>query len=79
MGDENPSNGACDGSLEVLGEPATSVEPGEGSLDDPSTRQDLEALGGIGSFDDLKGPAPEFGHGVLQLIAGVGAVSKDVT
>ena len=79
MGDEDPSNGAFDGSLEVLGEPATSVEPGKGSLDDPSTRQNLEAPGGIGSFDDLKSPAPEFAHGLLQLVASIGAVSKDVT
>jgi hypothetical protein len=27
MGDEDPCNGACDGGLEVLGEPAASIEP----------------------------------------------------
>jgi hypothetical protein len=41
----SPRNGTCDGGLEVLGEPAASVEPGEGSLDHPSTRQNLEAFG----------------------------------
>ena len=38
MGDEDPGNGACDGGLEFLGEPAASVEPCERSLDNPSTR-----------------------------------------
>ena len=78
MGDEDPGNGACDGALEILGEPAASVEPGEGSLDNPSTRQNLEAVGGIGSFDDLKSVAPECGQGLLELVAGIGTISKNV-
>ena len=78
MGDENPGNRACDGGLEVFGEPAASVEPCERSLDNPSTRQNLEAFRGIGSFDDFKSPGSEFGQGVLELVARIGAVSKDV-
>ena len=78
MGDEDPCNGACDGGLEVLGEPAASIEPCERSLDNPSARQNLEAFRGIGSFDDFKGPGSEFGQGVLQLVTRIGAVSEDV-
>ena len=78
MGDEDPGNGTCDGGLEVLGKPAASIEPCERSLDNPSTRQNLEAFRGIGSFDDFKGPGPEFGQGVFQLVARIGAVSEDV-
>ena len=78
MGDENPGNRACDGGLEVFGEPAASVEPCECSLDNPSTRQNLEAFRGIGSFDDFKSPGSEFGQGVLELVARIGAVSEDV-
>ncbi len=37
----------------VLGEAPTSVEPGDGAFDDPALWQDVEALGGIGPFDDL--------------------------
>jgi hypothetical protein len=47
MGNEDPGNGTCDGGLEVLGEPAASVEPGEGSFDDPSTRQDTLPMAGM--------------------------------
>ena len=54
------------------------VEPCERSLDNPSTRQNLETFRGIGSFDDFKGPGPEFRQGVLELVARIGAVSEDV-
>ena len=37
----------------VLDEPSASAEPCEGLLDDPSLRQDEEALGLIGTLDDF--------------------------
>ena len=37
----------------VLGETAAAVEPGEGSFDDPTAWQNLEAFGCIGAFDDF--------------------------
>ena len=39
--------------LPILGQPAASVEPGDGSLDDPALRDDYEPLGRIGALDDL--------------------------
>jgi hypothetical protein len=39
--------------LEVFGEPVAAAEPSESSLDDPSFRQDLKALGSIGPLDDF--------------------------
>jgi hypothetical protein len=44
-----------DSLLEVLGEAAISVEPRQRPLDDPTAREDNEALGRIGPFDDLDG------------------------
>ena len=38
--------------LPVLGQPAASVQPGDGALDDPALGQDDE-LAGVGSLDDL--------------------------
>jgi hypothetical protein len=78
VGDEDPGIRACDCGLEVFGEPAATVEPGEGSFDDPTARQDLEALGGVGSFDDLKRPVPDFGHGLFELVASISPVGEDV-
>ena len=37
----------------ILGEPAAASEPREGAFHDPSARQDFEALGSVGSLDDL--------------------------
>jgi len=39
--------------LPVLGQPAASVQPGDGAFDDPAFRQHDEAFGPVGSFDDL--------------------------
>src|ERR1035438_5704059 len=36
----------------VLGKPAATIEPRNGALDDPSTRQNDEAFGPIGTLDD---------------------------
>src|ERR1039458_7658633 len=37
----------------VLGKPAATIEPRNGALDDPSTRQNDEAFGPIGALDDF--------------------------
>ena len=39
--------------FEILGEPATPIEPSEGALDYPAARQDDKAAGGVGTLDDL--------------------------
>ena len=78
MGDEDPSLGGGDGFLPVLGQAAASSQPCEGSFDDPSARQDLEALGGIGSLDDLDPPVAGAPQRLPQLRAGVAAVGEDV-
>ena len=63
MGDEEPGGCAGDGGLEVLGETATAAEPGEGALDDPSSRQELEAFDAGRTLDDLDGPRAAIGDG----------------
>src|SRR5665647_3638641 len=37
----------------VFGKPAATIEPRNGALDDPSTRQNDEAFGPIGTLDDF--------------------------
>ena len=78
VGDEDPGDGAFDGCLEVLGQPAATIEPGEGAFDHPTARQQHEAFGGIASSDDLDGPLPQFCECVFQLVASIAAIGKDV-
>ena len=42
------------------------------------TTQHLEALCGVGALDDLHCPASQRGQGLLQLVAGIAAIRKDV-
>jgi len=39
--------------FKIFGKATAAIEPGEGSLDDPSARQDHKARRGIRSLDDL--------------------------
>ena len=52
------------------------LEGREEALDDLAARQDLEAFGGVGSFDDLQGPAAERGEGALELGAAYAPSAK---
>ncbi len=76
MSDEYPGHGAFDGGFEILGEPPASSEPGEGSFNHPSAGQQREALGGVGTLDDLEGPLTAGGHGVLQLFPAIAAIGE---
>ena len=49
---EDPCGCGCDGCLEVLGEAAVAVQPGERSLAAPAVGQEVKALCGVGSLDE---------------------------
>ena len=53
--------GTVDAFFVVTHETPPSRHPSECSLDDPSTRDDFEAHGSVGSLDDLDGEIPEGG------------------
>lgn len=78
MGDDDPGLGAGDCGLEVLGQPTASIEPGEGSLDDPSARQELEAFGLVGSLDDLDRPLADAAQPAAELLAAIAPIGEDV-
>ena len=79
MGDEEPGLGACDGLLPILGQTPAPAEPCEGALDDPSSRQHFEALGGIGALDDLQGPVTDLVELITQFGTAVCAVGEEMT
>jgi hypothetical protein len=65
--------------FKILGEPAASVEPGEGPLDDPAFGQDFETLGLIGALDDFHLELRQhFGEGLLKLRSLIAAVGKEL-
>ena len=76
-GDVDHGLGAVDALLIVAPEPTPSGRPPEGAFDDLAARQDFEALGGIGSFDDLDGEVEEGGL-VHEFGAVIGAVSEQM-
>ena len=53
VGDEQPCLGALDCSFPIPCQTAAASKPCEGTFDDPSAGQNLEALGGVGAFNDL--------------------------
>src|SRR3984893_12762329 len=77
-GDVNPGFGAGDRSLEILGQAEVSIEPGEGSFDDPSPWEQLKAGRVGGALDDLEGPVTEFGEGLTQIGAVIDAVGEEM-
>ena len=78
-GDVNPGFGAGDRSLEILCQAAVSIEPSEGSFDDPSAWQELKAGSVSGAFDDVDGPVTEFGEGLTQVGVVIDAVGEEMT
>ena len=64
--------------FEILGEATVPIEPCESALDDPAPRQQYEALGGIGAFDDLQCPFSNLGERVAELVASVAAIGKNM-
>ena len=77
-GDVNPGFGAGDRSLEILGQAAVSIEPSEGSFDDPSPGEQLKSGRVSGAFDDLDGPFAEFDEGVAQIGAVIDTVGEEM-
>lgn len=78
MGDEKPSDFSSCGPLEVPGEATAPAEPGKGALDDPASRQELEAFDSGGPLDNLDGPLAAMGECIEQLFAAIDPVGKDV-
>jgi len=64
--------------LEVLRKASVAAEPGQRSFDDPSAGQDLKALGGIGSLDDLDGPFADAAQRLAQLVAGIATIGEEM-
>ena len=51
--------------LPILGEAATSIEPTDGTLDDPALRLDNKAFGVVATPDDL---GHEVGHDISNAV-----------
>ena len=77
-GKVNPGLAADGLCLEVFGQAAVAVEPGESSLDRPASWQELKSRGSIGPLDDLDLPLPVSGQRRRQLPAGIAAIGKDM-
>lgn len=76
--DEEPCGCGRDGLFEVLGEAAVAIEPCQGSFDDPSAKQDFEALCDIGSLDDFDGPLADLGQRILELVTSITTVGEEM-
>src|ERR1700730_12174770 len=72
--DVNPGFGAGDRSLEILGQAAVSIEPSEGSFDDPSPWEQLKACSVSGAFKYFDDPVAE----LEDFLAQVGAIITTV-
>jgi hypothetical protein len=79
VGQEDPSGGAGDGGLEVLGETPAATEPRQAALHHPPPGQQLEALDAWRALDDFDCPRAAIGDGVEQLFAAIDAVGEDMT
>jgi hypothetical protein len=82
--DRDLDAGQCDESGEglgkvfiILGDAAVAAKPGEGSLDDPATRQDDEAFQVVAALDDLKAQHRNFGDGSLDLPSIIAIIGPD--
>ena len=87
MGDEPPRLRACDGLPPILRHSSAASELREepdpdlirGARDDPSARDNFEALRGVGAFDDLHRPASDFLQCALQFGSRMTAIGEDMT
>lgn len=77
-GNEEPCGGRCDGPLKVLGEAPVAIEPCQRSFDNPAARQNHEAFGRIGPFEDLDGPFADPPEDAPELITGIAAIGEDM-
>ena len=77
VGDQQPCLSALDGFFPIPCQAPTAAKPSKCALHDPSARQHLEPLGGIGSLDDLQRPAPEADKGVTQFRSLAAQPGKD--
>src|SRR5438874_8485627 len=78
-GNQDPCFRAGDGCFEVFGEPTVAAEPGEASLDHPTSRFGLKRPKALGTSDDLNSPLAQISECVEQLRTSIDAVGKDVT
>jgi hypothetical protein len=62
--------------LPIFGEPAASVEPGDGAFDDPSFGQDDEGVQFV-ALDDLDDPVAAFGNGQRDARSAIPGVGED--
>jgi hypothetical protein len=78
VGDEEPGLGAGDVFLPILGHSTAASKPCEGSFADPAAGDDFEALGRVGTLDDLDGPFGQLLQGISQLWPAVAAICEDM-
>ena len=65
--------------FEILGQPAASVQPGEGAFDNPPSGQNCEALGLVGTFDDFDFEVwQDLGRSLLKDRPLISAVGKEL-
>src|ERR1700736_5708257 len=76
--DSDPSLGAGDCLLEVLGETSASSEPGQGSFDHPTSWLGFEGSDALAAGDDLNRPFAELGDGVKQFGASVDTIGEEM-
>ena len=75
---EKPCGGRGNSLLEVLGETAVAVQPGQGALDHPLARQEFEALGHAGSLDDLNDQFADAAQRLPRLVSGIAAIGEEM-
>lgn len=78
MGGEQPCKFSGGRTFEVFGEAPTSAEPCEGTLDDPASGQEPEALDPGRPLDDLNRPRSAMGECIDKLFAAITPIGKDV-
>jgi hypothetical protein len=78
MGNEKPGGFGSRGSFEVFGQASASSEPREGAFDNPSPRQELEALDALRSLHDLDLPRTAMSDSFFELLTSVDPIRKDM-